>query len=478
MLKQRLSTGIVGLDQIMCGGLLPEQSYLVRGMPGCGKTIIGLHILIAAHQQKKIPLYITLEEPAKQLKRNASTLGFDLNSINFLDLSPTSDFFTKIETYDIFAPAEVEREPLTQKIIEAIEALQPNLVFIDSITQFRYLANDNYGFRKQVLAFLRFLGEKNATVIFTSESNQEQPDNDLQFMADCVINLSFFEDERTINISKFRGSDFHQGKHSLNITSTGIEVFPRLIPKQYKQDFLQETIPSGIPELDELLFGGIERGSVTLFTGPTGVGKTTLGIQFMKEAAGRGERSVVYSFEEDTETLIRRCQGINIPIHAMVDRGTLSIIKIDPLLYTPDQFANLVREDVEERNTQIVMIDSISGYRLSIRGEDLVRHLHAVCQYLKNIGITVILINEIETITGDFRATELGISYLADNIVILRYLEIKGEIRKAIGVLKKRLTDFEKTLREMEITRYGVKVGKPLTNLRRILSGTPEFIDS
>jgi circadian clock protein KaiC len=299
----------------------------------------------------------------------------------------------------------------------------------------------------------------------------------LQFIGDGVIHLNNDSaDGRTLSVTKFRGSDFRRGFHSMRLTNIGMEVYPRLQPEVYKREFVQQAIASGVPELDELLHGGIERGTVTIITGPTGVGKTTLGLQFMKEAAGRGERSVVYTFEEAEETLLHRCEAINIPVRAMVERDTLSVVQVEALHFSPDEFANLVRQEVEKKKARIVMIDSVSGYRLSVRGQDLVSHLHAVCKYLQNMGVTVILINEVEHITGDFRATDVGISYVADNIVFLRYLELQGQMRKAIGVLKKRVSDFEKTLREIEITRYGIKVGRPLTGLRGILSGTPEWV--
>ena len=251
-----------------------------------------------------------------------------------------------------------------------------------------------------------------------------------------------------------------------------------MIPEAYGQEFAKEVISSGIPELDELLHGGFERGTITIISGPSGVGKTTLGLQFMKEAAGRGERSVVYCFEEWQETLLNRCQSVNIPVRTMIKQGKLGVVQVEPLHYSPNEFANIVRDEVEQKKARIVMLDSISGYRLSLRGDDLVPHIHALCKYFQNMGVAVILINEVETITGDFRVTEAGISYMADNIVFLRYLEMQGEIRKVIGVLKKRMSDFQKTLREYEITRYGIKVGKPLANLRGILTGNPEFFES
>ncbi len=478
MSQDRLSTGIPGLDEVLDGGLLPGKAYLVRGGPGTGKTTLGLHFLATGVANGEKTLWITLGEPVEQIRMNAANLGFEPDSIAFLDLSPTSEFFTQVQTYDIFTAAEVEREPTTQKIIQQVETLKPQRIFLDAMTQLRYLSTDAFGFRKQVLSFLRFLVEQGASVLFSAEASAEAPDDDLQFMSDGVIHFTFSSMERTVSVSKFRGSDFRSGEHTLRITGTGLEVFPRLMPEAYGQEFAKDTISSGIPELDELLHGGFERGTITIISGPSGVGKSTLGLQFMKEAAGRGERSVVYSFEEWQETLLNRCESVNIPVHAMIKQGTLSVVQIEPLHYTPSEFANLVRHEVEQKNTRIVMLDSISGYSLSLRGDNLVAHIHALCKYLQNMGVAVILINEVKAITGDFRATEVGISYLGDNIIFLRYLEMQGEIRKVIGVLKKRMSDFEKTLREYEITRYGIRVGKPLTNLRGILTGNPEFLKS
>ncbi|HEY9626226.1 MAG TPA: ATPase domain-containing protein [Coleofasciculaceae cyanobacterium] len=477
MSSDRLSTGVSGLNEILDGGYVSGRAYLVRGGPGTGKTTLGMHFLTSGAANGEPVLFITLAETIAQLQRTAEGLGFDVAGISFLDLSPTSEFFAQVQTYDIFSPAEVEREPTTQRIVEQVEALKPQRIFIDSMTQFRYLATDTFQFRKQVLSFLRFLVEKGITVLFTSEHSAEAPDDDLQFMSDGVINLDFSHEHRALCISKFRGSSFQNGRHTIRLTNTGIHLFPQLISKASEGAFTTEIISSGIPEIDELLHGGIERSTITIISGPSGVGKTTLGLQFMKEATGRGERSVIYTFEESKETLLRRAEGVNVAVHTMQDRGTLSIRQIEPLHYTPDEFAYLVRQEVEQQQVRIVMIDSMSGYRLSVRGEELTSHIHALCKYLQNNGVAVLLINEVESITGEFRATEIGISYLADTIIFLRYLEIRGELRRAIGVLKKRMTDFEKTLREFQISRYGIKVGAPLTQLRGVLTGIPELLD-
>ncbi|MEW6378171.1 MAG: ATPase domain-containing protein [bacterium] len=476
-LSDRLSTGIRGLDEILEGGLIPQRAYLVRGGPGNGKTTLGLYFLTAGVQQGEKVLFITLGEPEPQIRKNAQVMGFNLENVNFLDLSPQPEFFAKVEAYDIFSPAEVERVPTTQVIIDSIEKLKPQRIFVDAITQFRYLTADPFQFRKQVLSFLRFLIDNGATVLLTSEGSVQAPDDDLQFISDGVITLAFEQGARTVSVTKFRGSGFRSGRHTLKLTDRGIEVFPILLPEKYIREFTAGTVPSGVPELDEMLHGGLERGTSTLISGPSGVGKTTLGLQFMKEAAGRGERSMIYVFgEEMLATIIYRSESVNIPVRSMIEHGTLSIVRIEPLKVTPHEFASLVRREVEEMKTQLVMVDSIGGYCISLHGENLADNIHALEKYLVNMGVTLLLIDEMKNITGEFQVSEGSISYLVDNVLFLRYLEIDGELRKAIGVLKKRVSDFEKRLREFEITRYGIKVGKPLTGLRNILSGTPEWV--
>ena len=473
----RISTGVEGLDEILQGGVIPGRAYLVRGGPGSGKTTLGLHFLTAGAASEDEVLFITLGEPEARIRQNANLVGFDVEQVGFLDLSPSTDFFTDVETYDIFSPAEVEREPTTRHIIDTISELKPNRVFIDSMTQFRYLTADAFQYRKQVLSFLRYLTGEGTTVLFTSEGSAEAPDADLQFLSDGIIDLRLEGTERHVCVSKFRGSQFQSGTHAVRLTERGMRVFPKLVPDVHRRAFTAAQLSSGVPALDEMLNGGLERGTVTIVSGPSGVGKTTLGLQFMKEAAGRGARSVVYTFEEEVGVMTHRAEAVNMPVRAMVERGALALVKVEPLQFTPDEFAHAVYEEVEQNDTRVVMIDSIAGFRLSLGGGDLISHLHALCKYLQNVGVAVILITETQAVIDAFRVTEAGFSYLADNTVFLRYLEIDGEMRKAIGVLKKRMSDFQKTLREYSITRYGIRVGDPLTNLRGILSGQPEWID-
>lgn len=471
----RLSTGVAGLDEVLRGGVLPGRTYVVRGGPGTGKTILGLHFLMAGAARGERALFITVEEHTDQIQRNARALGFDLGGVRFLDLTPGAEFFMKAQSYDIFTPAEVEREPTTRMIVEEIEAVRPDRVFLEAMTQFRYLSPDAFQYHKQVLSLLRYLQEQGATVLFTSEGSEGAGDEHLQFLSDGVLHLESTIEGRCVLVTKFRGSDFEPGPHSLRLTNRGMEVYPRLVPRRHARPFVSELVPSGIRGIDEQLHGGIERGTVTVITGPTGVGKTTLGLSFVKEAAVRGERSCLLLIEESLETMLVRSEALGIPVRSLMERGLFAPVHIGPLRYSADELAHLVREEVEKRQSRLVMLDSVSGYRLCVHGGDLTRHIHALCAYLRNMGVTVLLVNELDSITGQFAVgTEIGMGHLADNIVFLRYLELHGRLERAVGVLKKRVSSFETTLREFDISPVGVHVGRPLTELRGILTGYPE----
>jgi circadian clock protein KaiC len=470
----RISTGVDGLDEVLFGGLIHGRTYLISGPPGTGKTTLGWHFLARGVAVGETALYISFAEPEAELRQNAVRSGFDPSAVHVLDLSPSAELFVRAESYDIFSAGEVEREPTAQRIVDAVERIGPRRVFVDSMTHLRYLAADAFQFRRQALSFLRFLADRGASVLVTSESTADTPDDDLRFISDGVIELALGERTRELSVSKFRGSDYRPGQHALRLDGAGATVFPRLIPERHSRSFEPLPLASGIERLDALLHGGIERGTVTLISGPTGVGKTTLGLQFLREAASRGERCVVYTFDERGDTLLRRCEGVNIPVRAMIERGTLSVVDLEALRFGPDEFANLVRRDIEENGTQVVMIDSVSGYRMSVSG-DLGARIHALGRYLQNVGVTTLLVDELRDVT-EFRVTEVGISYLADNVIFLRYIErvIGGtvELRKGVGVLKKRLSDFEKTVREFTITREGVQIGDPL-RLSSILAQLP-----
>lgn len=474
--ETRFSTGIKGADEILKGGFLQGSTNLLRGGPGVGKTTMGLHFLSEGAKAGESVLFITLGESVMGIRNNAERLHIDVSSINFLDLSPDPNYFSEVESYDIFTPAEVEREPTTQKIIGAIKQLRPNRVFVDAMTQFKFLSNDNFQYRKQALSFLHFLQENKVTVLFSSESSKLAPDDDLQFMADSVITLEYNNGERLISVEKFRGSDFIKGKHAYNITHNGIVVFPKIKPQSQSSEPEHLQLSFGIPRLDLLTGGGIETGTITLISGPSGVGKTTLSMQLAHNLAKHRFNTAFYTFEEEPSILTTRCQQLGIDTETDLLSGRLSITKIEPLEFGADEFAHIIINNAKEKSVALVIIDSTSGFKLALHGQDVVASLHALCKHLQQLGITVLLINEVENITGNFQISEERISYLADNIIFLRYLEIEGKLRKSIGVLKKRLSNFEKNMREFDITEKGIEIGTPLENLRGILLGIPNWI--
>ncbi len=475
----RVSLGIDGADEVLHGGLLPARSYMLRGGAGTGKTIFGLHFLTAGVAAGENCLFVAFEEPADEIRENAATLGFDLADVEILDLSPDASKFLEEDQYSVFAPDEVDEESVTDQVVDAVERTDPDRVFIDPLTQLQYLSADDYQFRQEVAGLMSYLENRGATVLFTTQPTQSRPDDDLQYLCDGAISLARTENGRTLSVLKFRGSDFQSGTHTVVIDGGGLSVYPKLVPGDYDREFSIERVGSGVPELDSLLGGGIERGSVTVVSGPSGVGKTTTGTQFLTEAAQRGEYAAAFLFEETVESFRHRSRSIGLPVDDLVDDGSLRLEYIEPLTLSPDEFAHRVKTAVEDDGARVVMLDGTAGYRLSLRGreDDLVAELHALVRYLRNMGVTVILAEEVRSITGQFQPTSENISYLADNIVFLRYLEVRGEIRKSIGVLKKRLGDFEPTLRELHITGDGMWIGDPLDDLRGVLTGTPEWRD-
>lgn len=471
---EKISTGVSGLDEILHGGLLPQKSYLLKGGPGTGKSTFGYHFLERALKDDESALYITLGETRDNIISNAKQLGIDLSSVHFLDLTPEEDVYKNSRSYNVFTSAEVEQEPIVKSIVEAVEEYEPTCVFLDSITMLRTLNQDPFQMRNMALSFMQFIC-RHATLLITSEAYEQSADKDATFWVDGIIHVEYAPAWRKISVSKYRGSDFSHGNHAFKINDSGIVVYPRLQNGNYERNYLSDPISTGIDELDKLLHGGIERGTVTIISGPTGAGKTNFGIQFAKEAASRGERSAVYSFEESAEVLMKRSESIGVPVRSMIENGNLKIKPVEALSYSPDEFSSMVRKDVEENDTKIVIIDSIGGYGLSVREENTLERLHALTVYLQNMGVTTLLANETANVTGQFETTGMNASYLADNIIFLRYLELNGELRKAIGVLKKRMSDFEHSIREFDITSEGLKVGGKMNNLRGILTGLPEI---
>ncbi|UZD64308.1 ATPase domain-containing protein [Marinobacter sp. AN1] len=478
-MAERVSTGIPGLDEIMHGGMIAQRTYMVNGDAGSGKTTLSLHFL--TQRQDQDTLYITFDKNSSTIEWLADTLGLTSPNLHFVDLSP-GDIDDEVEAaFDLLPSSELGIRPVLQRIREAVSEHQPARIVIEPLSSLLYLAPDRYQFRRQCHALFDYLTGTGATVLFTAEAGQipGDADGDLRFICDGVIELQSMREGRSISVSKFRGSGFADGVHFLRLSPEGMQVFPRLVPEDHSQAFSPDLLSSGIPEMDQILHGGINRGTVTIIAGPTGVGKTTLGMEFVMAAVGRGERSVVYTFEEDAQTMLARCRSIGMPVDRLLERDDLNVTPIEPMRYSPDELALLVRQEVEQRGARTVMLDSSSGYqmsvsRLSVAGDEIIERLHALCRYLTGMGVTVLIINETPMIASEnVQPTDPRISHLGDTLILLRYLEFQGEVRKTVGVLKKRTGDFEKSLREFEVTPTGLWVGAPLHHLQGILRGLP-----
>ena len=472
-----MATGVPRADSVLMGGLLPESATLIRGAPGAGKTIFGLHFLTTTSDPGAANLYINLGEPKAYLESTAESFGLNTDAVEFLNLSPAAEEFQTDATYTLFESGEVEQPSLVDSIRRKVEVVGPERVVIDPVTVLRHLAPDTRQFRTQVLSLIDFLKSKGATVVLTSQAAPSVPDDDLQFLADTVIKLDIETGHRVIEVPKFRGSSSRDGPHTVTIDDSGMQVWPRLDPTRHQRDGESETLSSGVSDLDRLLNGGIATGAVTFLSGPTGSGKTTTGLQFLREAANNGDRSVLYSFEESRKTLLERADAVETPIRSMIDDGMLVIAEIGPDEMSVDEFTHHLRTEVEQEGSKVVMIDGISGYERAFRepSADPTRRLIKIGRYLRNMNLTGLITNEVHQITGEFRATEQQMSHLADGIIILRHVEYKGDLQKVIGVLKMRSSDFETGLRTLDITEDGLRIGEQLSDLRGVLTGTPEW---
>lgn len=471
----RVSSGTPGLDSILDGGFLSGHTAILTGGPGTGKTILALQFLAAADGDA---LYVGFEEREQEIRRNAETLGIDLSNVTVLDLSAQENRFFADDSYTVFTSEEVEGDDLHQEIASAIEETDIERLVIDPLSELRALLPDDFQFRRNISSLFNELADRDITTVCTAQAAGGSVDSDLQHLGNTTIEVERTTERRSLEVTKFRGSDAASGRHTFRIHGTGGHVYPKLAPGDHYRETNREQLPSDIDTLDDLLHGGIERGSVTIISGPSGVGKTTTGTHFLQAAARRGERSLAFLFEELRSDYLHRATQLGMEIDDLATDGVLEVEEIESLTQTPDEFAHRVREAVEQRDVEFVMIDGTAGYRLGLRGNDspdgVTRELHALCRYLKRMGVTVILVEEIRNVTGEFTATEQQISYLADNVVFLQYLEVDGEIRKAIGVLKKRFGGFEQSLRELAIDEDGLHVGESLSGYRGLLTGTPE----
>ncbi|MBX0285320.1 AAA family ATPase [Halomicroarcula sp. F28] len=465
-----------GLDAILDGGFIDERTYSIRGDSGTGKTILGYHFLTAGTDADETSVYFAFEETAKDIAANAATLGFDLDDVIIEDMSPSATEFMDDGNYTVFGPGEVEASEIVSRIGDTVETHDPDRVFIDPLTLLRHLSPDDFQFKRTAASMMSYMKERGSTTLFTTQSTADHSDEDLQYLADGSITMRRTDRGRELEVEKFRGSGFRSGSHGLRIDGgRGLSVFPSLAPDDHEQVFSYEQLSTDIDALDTLLGGGIERGSITLVSGPSGVGKSTTGTALARASARRGETAAAFLFEESRHSFSHRSNAIGLDVSALIEEGALEVHEVEPLSISADEFAHRVRESVEERGVEFVLLDGTAGYRLALQNPEaeLREELHKLCRYLRNMGVTVALTDELSSVTGTFQASDSQVSYLADTVVFIRYIEVGGEIRKAIGVLKKRFGGFEATLRAFSIEDDGIHIGETLSELRGVLTGTP-----
>lgn len=477
-----LSTGNEGLDLILKGGLPRNRLYLVEGTPGAGKTTLGLRFLLDGVAAGEPVLYITLSETSEELQGVAQSHGWSLNGIELFEMSATEEVFGGATEQSILHPWEAELSDTIRLIQEQVERVRPTRVVFDSLSEMRLLAQDSLRYRRQILALKQYFAGRAITVLLVDDLSgaKDGRDNHLHSICHGVITLErltleFGAARRRLQIQKLRGIDFIAGFHDFIIGKGGLQVFPRMIAAKPLHAFNAEPTPSGVPELDRLLAGGPLRGTSTLITGPAGSGKTTVALAYLAAACARGEACTIYEFDERIATLLSRAENMGIPLKGYIDSGHLVVQQIDPAQISPGEFAWRVRSEVEHRGSRMIVIDSLNGYLAAMPQEQqLILQMHEMLSYLSQLGVVTFLINPQHGLVGSM-STSLNISYVADAVVLIRFFEAEGRLRKAISVLKHRGGAHEDAIRELRIDHKGVRVGEPLTNFKGVLTGTPEY---
>jgi circadian clock protein KaiC len=476
---QRSGTGIPGLDEVLFGGLIPRQLYLVDGSPGAGKTTLALQYLLEGARLGEKCTYVTVAETKQELLAGARSHGWSLEGIEIIELVPDETDLRSDEQLTMLLSSEVELGETTRRVLEAIERSSPSRMVFDSLSELRLLAQTSLRYRRQILALKHILGGMRCTVIMIDDRTGETPDLQLHSIAHGVISLdstapAYGQIRRELQVIKFRGSDFISGFHDFNIRRGGLTVYPRLMAAQHTSDFKQEHTPSGVTALDALMGGGIDRGTSTLLIGPPGAGKSTLALQYAVAAAERGDHAATYVFDETKTALLARSAGIGMRIKEGDGAGQIAIRQIDPVAISPGEFAHLVRQSVERDGARVVIIDSLNGYLNAMpQNNYLTAQLHELLSYLNNQGVATFFTVAQTGIIGANLTSPVDASYLADSVVLLRYFELAGTVRKAISVLKKRTGGHEGAIRELWFDKRGIHLSEPLLQLRGVLTGGP-----
>lgn len=474
-------TGVPGLDSVMAGGYPTNRLFLVEGDPGTGKTTLALQFLLEGVRRGERGLYVTLSETAAELAGVAASHGWSLDGIEIFDLTPDAEALQPDAQYTVFHPSEVELTTTTRTIFETVERVNPARVVFDSLSELRLLAGDSLRYRRQILGFKQFFTNRLATVLLLDDRTGEDTDQQLRSLAHGVLlleqlPLAYGADRRRLRIMKIRGVRYRGGYHDYTIQTGGLVVFPRLVAAEHHSAFQRGAVLSGVSELDTLLGGGLDRGTSSLIIGPAGSGKTVLATQYACAAAARGDHVAFYLFDERLGTFLDRADRLGMAIQTFERDGRILIRSIDPVEISPGEFAHAIVDTTKREGTKFVVIDSLNGYINAMPDERLLDvRLHELLSYLAQRGVTTLLTLAEHGLFAP-SSSQAEVSYLADSLILLRFFEALGEVRKAISVLKKRSGPHELTIREFQITTRGVRVGEPLRDFQGVLTGVPDYL--
>ena len=479
---EKAAFGIEGLDDITSGGLARGRLFLLEGSPGTGKTTIATEFLLEGAQQGEQCLYITLSETEDELRDGAHSHGWDLKGVELFELVPPESLLDEDQQQSLLYSSDLELGETTRRIFETFDRVKPQRVVLDSLSEIRLLAQSSLRYRRQVLALKHFFTRSKATVLMLDDLSGEADDRTMHSIAHGVLRLEELSPEygaerRRLRVVKYRGQRYRGGYHDFIIATGGVRVFPRLIAAEHKTAFRREVLASNSAELDALLGGGVERGSSVLILGPAGTGKSLLVLTFVMAALGRGENAAMFVFDEELGLLFERAKGVGIDLQAAVDAGRLAIEQVDAAQLTPGELSARVRRCVEQNGARTVVIDSLNGYQAAMPEEQaLILHMHEMLQYLNRQGVSTFLTVAQHGLVGDMKAP-VDVTYLADTVILLRYFEALGRVRRAVSVIKKRTGPHEDTIREYRIDRRGVTLGEPLVAFQGILRGVPTLVD-